>query len=292
METKQQAGGKSDNKYYVDDIDGNRVKKAELGSKGITDFGHIVIEALYGGYIKEGAPSETLQELIEHIGALCLIHGVIEFQNEMAKCQGNLAQVITSYDRTALGYMQECANQLYEVEKDPEREMKPCDVKMLDFLKSVGLAHMPSPFRSPDKDGVLAGLRQMAESLGMPDGMFEMLTGGELSKDGMDEDPECDCPGCELRRERDSMKATPHPEGASTAVIAQLAEAMREAGEEKERGNLLGPGGRYGVYDVAEGDEEASPHPDGVFAGLPGAKAMREAYEARDEEDKQRDDDA
>lgn len=235
----------NDDRNYVTDIDGNRVKKVLLGSEGIVDFGYALIEALYGGCIKEGAPENSLQELIAEIGALCFIRGLHEFQREMTESGGDLVKVLTSNSRATTGYIQDCANTLFEVEKDPEQETKPGDTKLLDFLKSRGVVHMPDRKLPLGNEDALDSLRQMAKSMGMPDEVFEKITGEAMSGEGRKDD--CDCPACTLRRKLEAMGmpadlllrlmgtleqeegSSPYPDG-----LRQMTKALRDALEQDE----------------------------------------------------------
>lgn len=231
------------------DVDGNVVIPIKMGPDDVTRFGALLIDTLFGNGIKDDTPPETRTQMLAEIQAMCLIRGINKLGEDIDKLDGAMRDALSRYDRTVTGQIQSAANTLYAVEKDDEQEMSDADMAMLDFLKSVGVKHM-KPRR--ESASPIAGLiQQLMRSQGeMSDEDFEASIHEQLDRilsgPGGEPTQGCDCPGCRMKRE-----LLANAKGAAIAATSE------------------------------EGDDMSN-HPDGVFAGLPGAKALREAREAAD----------
>jgi hypothetical protein len=229
------------------DVDGNTREKVSMDHHELVQFGELLIQALFAGSIKDDAPDEAKENILGEVKALCLIRGILTMCDDLQQSGKGMAKVLEAYSRKATGHIQGTANQLYTAEKDDDKEVDAHEAPLLAFFKAKGIQHMPEP----DDGGLAEGLEQMIRSLGLPEELVAEFAGALQGKKAPT--PGCDCPGCTRKRE-----------------LLEQAKGSVVAGEEEEDGEI----------DMAN-------HPDGLFAGLPGARALREAREQQEAEERE-----
>jgi hypothetical protein len=251
--TSQNENNEQQEKEPILDVDGNVVTPTKIGPEGITQFGKLLIATLFGKGIKDDTPPDVRANMLAEIQAICLIRGIDKLNDDVNALDGDMASALTQYDKAVTGHLQSAANTLYGAEKAGE-ELSDADAAMLDFLKSAGVKHMPKRSSRRDARGPIAGLIQqlMRKQGEMSDEDFEASVHEQLDALLSTDKPTpgCDCPGCQMKK-------------------ALLAKAKGSVVAEDD--------GRSGLTL-----EEMENHPDGVFAGLPGAKALRETREKAD----------